>query len=208
MIEYFVKYHEKFLDALLEHVEIVLVTLLISLVLASFIMVITLKSKKLNNIIVQLFGAIYSIPSLALFALLIPIMGLGQDTAILVLVVYNQFLLVRNISAGIYGVDESITEVATGMGMNWLQVLLKIQIPLAFPMIMAGIRLAVISTIGIATIAATINAGGLGAILFQGLGSMNTYKIVWGTILCVVIAFVADAGLKKVEKIVNRKVNR
>lgn len=208
MIEYFVKYHEKFLDALLEHVEIVLVTLLISLVLASFIMVITLKSKKLNNIIVQLFGAIYSIPSLALFALLIPIMGLGQDTAILVLVVYNQFLLVRNISAGIYGVDESITEVATGMGMNWLQVLLKIQIPLAFPMIMAGIRLAVISTIGIATIAATINAGGLGAILFQGLGSMNTYKIVWGTILCAVIAFVADAGLKKVEKIVNRKVNR
>lgn len=208
MIEYFVKYHEKFLDALLEHVEIVLVTLLISLVLASFIMVITLKSKKLNNIIVQLFGAIYSIPSLALFALLIPIMGLGQDTAILVLVVYNQFLLVRNISAGIYGVDESITEAATGMGMNWLQVLLKIQIPLAFPMIMAGIRLAVISTIGIATIAATINAGGLGAILFQGLGSMNTYKIVWGTILCAVIAFVADAGLKKVEKIVNRKVNR
>lgn len=208
MIEYFVKYHEKFLDALLEHVEIVLVTLLISLVLASFIMVITLKSKKLNNIIVQLFGAIYSIPSLALFALLIPIMGLGQDTAILVLVVYNQFLLVRNISAGIYGVDESITEAATGMGMTWLQVLLKIQIPLAFPMIMAGIRLAVISTIGIATIAATINAGGLGAILFQGLGSMNTYKIVWGTILCAVIAFVADAGLKKVEKIVNRKVNR
>lgn len=208
MIEYFVKYHEKFLDALLEHVEIVLVTLLISLVLASFIMVITLKSKKLNNIIVQLFGAIYSIPSLALFALLIPIMGLGQDTAILVLVVYNQFLLVRNISAGIYGVDESITEAATGMGMNWLQVLLKIQIPLAFPMIMAGIRLAVISTIGIATIAATINAGGLGAILFQGLGSMNTYKIVWGTILCAVIAFVADAGLKKIEKIVNRKVNR
>ena len=205
MIEYFVKYHEKFLDALLEHVEIVLVTLLISLVLASFIMVITLKSKKLNNIIVQLFGAIYSIPSLALFALLIPIMGLGQDTAILVLVVYNQFLLVRNISAGIYGVDESITEAATGMGMNWLQILLKIQIPLAFPMIMAGIRLAVISTIGIATIAATINAGGLGAILFQGLGSMNTYKIVWGTILCAVIAFVADAGLKKVE---NRKVNR
>ena len=208
MIEYFVKYHEKFLDALLEHVEIVLVTLLISLVLASFIMVITLKSKKLNNRIVQLFGAIYSIPSLALFALLIPIMGLGQDTAILVLVVYNQFLLVRNISAGIYGVDESITEAATGMGMNWLQVLLKIQIPLAFPMIMAGIRLAVISTIGIATIAATINAGGLGAILFQGLGSMNTYKIVWGTILCAVIAFVADTGLKKVEKIVNRKVNR
>lgn len=208
MIEHFVKYHEKFLDALLEHVEIVLVTLLISLVLASFIMVITLKSKKLNNIIVQLFGAIYSIPSLALFALLIPIMGLGQDTAILVLVVYNQFLLVRNISAGIYGVDESITEAATGMGMNWLQVLFKIQIPLAFPMIMAGIRLAVISTIGIATIAATINAGGLGAILFQGLGSMNTYKIVWGTILCAVIAFVADAGLKKVEKIVNRKVNR
>lgn len=206
MINYFAKHYEKFLDAFVEHIEIVLVTMLISVVLASIITILTLKSKKANNIIIQLFGAIYSIPSLALFALLIPVLGLGRTTAILVLVVYNQFLLVRNIATGIYGVDSSIVEAAAGMGMNWRQILYKIQIPLAFPMIIAGIRLAVISTIGIATIAATINAGGLGAILFQGLQSMNSYKIIWGTILCAVIAFAADTGLKKLEKIINRKV--
>lgn len=206
MIDYFLRYHDKFLDALLEHVEIVVVTLLISIVLASAIMILTLHSRKINNIIIQLFGAIYSIPSLALFAILIPIMGLGKTTAIVVLVVYNQFLLIRNFAAGIYGVDSNITEAAVGMGMNWWQLLYKVQIPLAFPMIMVGIRLSVISTIGIATIAATINAGGLGTLLFQGLQSMNTYKIIWGTILCAVIAFVADIGLKKIEKIVNGKV--
>lgn len=206
MIDYFLRYYDKFLDAFLEHVEIVVITLAISILLASLIMILTLRAKKLNNIIIQLFGAIYSIPSLALFAILIPIMGLGKMTAIFVLVLYNQFLLIRNFATGIYGVDDSITEAAIGMGMNWWQLLYKIQIPLAFPLIMAGIRLSVISTIGIATIAATINAGGLGTLLFQGLQSMNTYKIVWGTILCAVIAFIADAGLKKIEKIVNRKV--
>lgn len=206
MIDYFLRYYDKFLDAFLEHIEIVVITLIISILLASFIMILTLRTKKINNIIIQLFGAIYSIPSLALFAILIPVMGLGKMTAIFVLVIYNQFLLIRNFATGIYGVDDSITEAAIGMGMNWWQLLYKIQIPLAFPLIMAGIRLSVISTIGIATIAATISAGGLGTLLFQGLQSMNTYKIVWGTILCAVIAFVADAGLKKIEKIVNRKV--
>lgn len=206
MIEYFLTYHDKFLEAFVEHIEIVLITLIISIALASLLMILTLKSKKINNIIIQLFGAVYSIPSLALFAILIPILGLGKTTAILVLVLYNQFLLLRNFAAGIYGVDESITEAAIGMGMNWWQLLCKIQIPLAFPLIMAGIRLSVISTIGIATIAATINAGGLGALLFQGLQSMNTYKIIWGTILCAVIAFAADFGLKKIESTIDRKV--
>lgn len=208
MIDYFLTYKEKFLNAFVEHVQIVVITLLISIALAAVITVLIMNSKKVTNVVLQLFGAIYSIPSLAIFALLIPVLGLGRTTAISVLVVYNQFLLVRNITAGLDGVDKTLIEAAVGMGMNRWQVLYKVQIPLAFPMIMAGIRLAVISTIGIATIAATINAGGLGSLLFEGLRTMNQYKIIWGTILCTLIAFLADTGLKWLEKIVQKKVGR
>ena len=199
MVEYFIRYHDKFINAFIEHVEIVLITLFISLILASVLSLILLKLKKISNIVLQLLGAIYSIPSLALFALLIPITGLGRLSAVIVLVIYNQFLLVRNILTGINEVDGNIVEAAIGMGMNNWQVLLKIQLPLALPLIMAGIRLSVISTIGIATIAASINAGGLGTVLFDGLRTMKNYKIIWGTILCTIIAFVSDQLLKKLE---------
>lgn len=199
MVEYFIRYHDKFINAFIEHVEIVLITLFISLILASVLSLILLKLKKISNIVLQLLGAIYSIPSLALFALLIPITGLGRLSAVIVLVIYNQFLLVRNILTGINEVDGNIVEAAIGMGMNNWQVLLKIQLPLALPLIMAGIRLSVISTIGIATIAASINAGGLGTVLFDGLRTMNNYKIIWGTILCTIITFVSDQLLKKLE---------
>lgn len=206
MIAYFIKYSDKFYNAFWEHIQIVVMTLLISIIFASIITILILPHKKVTNIVIQLFGAVYSIPSLAIFALLIPVLGLGRSTAISVLVVYNQFLLIRNITAGINGVDASLIEAAVGMGMDRWQILYKIQIPLAFPLIMAGIRLAVISTIGIATIAATINAGGLGSILFEGLRTVNVYKIIWGTILCALIAFIADIGLKTLEKLAVKKV--
>ena len=94
------------------------------------------------------------------------------------------------------------------MGMSPMQVLLRVELPLAFPVIMAGIRLAAISTIGIATIAATINAGGLGTILFSGLRTMNVYKIVDGTVLCAAVALVADAALKGIEHLVTKRMSR
>jgi osmoprotectant transport system permease protein len=200
MIEYLFKYHGKLLTAFLEHLQIVGITLLISIVLAGIVTILIMKSKLLTNLVIQIFGVVYSIPSLALFAMLIPIMGIGKNTAIFVLVIYNQFLLLRNIIAGLDGVDKNIIEAAYGMGMNEWQLLIKIKLPLALPVIIAGIHLAVISTIGIATIAATINAGGIGTILFDGLRTMNTVKIIWGTILSAVLALAADLLLRGVEK--------
>lgn len=118
MIDYFLTYYEKFLNAFVEHIQIVVITLLISIALAAVITVLIMNSKKVTNTVLQLFGAVYSIPSLAIFALLIPVLGLGRMTAISVLVVYNQFLLVRNITAGLDGVDKTLIEAAIGMGMN------------------------------------------------------------------------------------------
>lgn len=200
MIDYFAKHSDILMPAFLEHLQIVFVTLIISIVLAAVISYMLLKSEKATNITVNIFSQIYSIPSLALFALLIPLLGLGNKTAIPVLVLYNQYLLIRNIMTGMQQVDKSLLEAGTGMGMNKWQLVTKVQVPLAMPSILAGIRLAIISTTGIATIAATINAGGLGKILLSGLRTMNTYKIAWGTILSVIIALAADMLLKLLEK--------
>ncbi|MDF3003318.1 MAG: glycine/betaine transporter permease [Bacillota bacterium] len=206
MLEYFGRYAPKLMNALIEHLQIVGITLLISVILAFLLTVLVIKSERLSNWITQLFSVIYSIPSLALFAMLIPVMGIGRNTAILVLVLYNQFLLLRNNIAGLRSVDPSVTEAAMGMGMSEIQILYKIKLPLALPVIMTGVHLAVLSTIGIATIAATINAGGLGTILFDGLRTMNTYKIIWGTIFCAGIAWAADLILRVIELILYKKV--
>ncbi|HEY9574624.1 MAG TPA: ABC transporter permease [Lachnospiraceae bacterium] len=200
MIEYLVKHSDMFLEAFLEHLWIVLVTLLISVLAAGLISFVLLQSKRAADWVLGAFSAIYSIPSLALFSLLIPFMGLGNATAILVLCIYNQYLLIRNIITGMHLVDKNMIEAAVGMGMTRGQVVMKVQIPLALPAIVAGIRLAIISTTGIATIAATINAGGLGSLLFSGLRTMNIYKILWATVLCVLITFLSDVILKRVEK--------
>ena len=188
-----------YLTAFLEHVKLVLITLILSFLLAMLISFLLTKAPKIQSAVESVFSAIYSIPSLALFALMIPITGLGDDTAIFVLVIYNQYLLIRNILAGINGIDHSVIESGVGMGMNQKELFLKVIIPLAAPSIIAGIRLAVVSTIGIATIAASINAGGLGTILFSGMRTMNGTKICIGTILCMIIAFIADTGIRWIE---------
>lgn len=194
--------------ALGEHLVIVGVVLAWSLLVAALITLAVRRSRRVEGAVLQVLGALYSVPSLALFSLLIPFTGLGLTSATIVMVAYNQFLLVRNAVEGLNGVDPGAVEAATGMGMSPAQVLLRVELPLAFPVIMAGIRLATISTIGIATIAATINAGGLGAILFSGLRTMNVYKIAGGTVLCAAVALVADAALRGIEILFSKRMAR
>lgn len=196
----------EYLEAFEQHLMLVIISLAISFVLAIAISYILLKLPRAQRIVENLFGAIYSVPSLALFALMIPVTGLGDETAIIALVIYNQYLLIRNILAGINGIDKSILEAGTGMGMSQGQIFSKVILPLAAPSIIAGVRLAVVSTTGIATIAASINAGGLGTVLFSGMRTMDSQKIFIGTLLCIVIAFVADIGIKFIENKIDWRV--
>lgn len=196
----------EYLEAFEQHLMLVIISLVISFVLAIAISYILLKLPRAQRIVENLFGAIYSVPSLALFALMIPVTGLGDETAIIALVIYNQYLLIRNILAGINGIDKSILEAGTGMGMSQGQIFSKVILPLAAPSIIAGVRLAVVSTTGIATIAASINAGGLGIVLFSGMRTMDSQKIFIGTLLCIVIAFVADIGIKCIENKIDWRV--
>ena len=204
-LDYWASHVDDFGEALLEHFALVGMVLLWSLALAAVLTLAVMRSRRAEHISVQLLSAVYSIPSLALFSLLIPVTGLGTTTAVLVMVAYNQYLLLRNVLEGLDGIDPDIVEAAVGMGMSPWQVLYRVKLPLAAPMILAGIRLAAISTIGIATIAATINAGGLGTILFSGLRTMNQYKIEGGTLLCALVAVVADRLLKLVERVIVKR---
>lgn len=200
MVTYLVKYYDKLLNALAEHIMIVLITLVLSVVLASVLTILAMYFQWISKILIGFFSMIYSIPSLALFAILIPVTGLGRNTAVIVLVMYNQYLLLRNFIDGLNQVDGSVIEAATGMGMSRMQILVKVRIPLSLRPLFTGIHLAVVSTIGIATIAATINAGGLGSILLDGLRTLNVNKILWGSILSAGLAIVVNAGLSRLEK--------
>lgn len=199
MIEYFKKHPEKITGPFMQHITLVLITLVISVAVASLLTVAAMRSEKVSKLLNNILAVVYSIPSLALFALLIPVTGLGRTTAVIVLTMYNQYLLLRNFTAGLREADPAACEAAKGIGMTDMQILYKIRLPLARKAVFAGIRLAVVSTIGIGTIAAAINAGGLGVLLLEGLRTMNTAKILWGSILSAGLAIIINRILKLVE---------
>jgi osmoprotectant transport system permease protein len=145
-------------------------------------------------------GTIYTIPSMALLGVLVLVEGLGFWTAVTALAAYAQMILVRNIAAGISGVDRSIVEAAVGSGMSSWQVLWRVERPLAMPVVIAGVRIATVSIIGIASVAAWVGAGGLGALIFAGIDQDNYAKAVTGAVTAMVLALVADALLRFAER--------
>ncbi|MBR3278427.1 MAG: ABC transporter permease subunit, partial [Lachnospiraceae bacterium] len=140
MIEYMRKHPEKVLGALTEHIELVLITLVISLAIACLLTLLAMRSERVSDALNNLFSVLYSVPSLALFALLIPVTGLGRTTAVIVLTLYNQYILLRSFTAGLRDVDPAVCEAAKGIGMTDMQILTKIRVPLARRAIFAGIR--------------------------------------------------------------------
>ena len=130
----------------------------------------------------------------------------GFVTAVLVLVIYNQFILIQSFTDGFTSVDAGVLEAAVGMGMTKGQIFRKVRLPLALDTMIAGIHISIISTIGIATIASTVGAGGLGTILFDGMRTQNVVKIVWGTFLSVVMVLGVNGILKLIEKRLKKKL--
>ena len=130
----------------------------------------------------------------------------GFVTAVLVLVIYNQFILIQSFTDGFTSVDAGVLEAAAGMGMTKGQIFRKVRLPLALDTMIAGVHISIISTIGIATIASTVGAGGLGTILFDGMRTQNVVKIVWGTFLSVVMVLGVNGILKLIEKRLKKKL--
>ncbi|CUH95975.1 putative membrane protein [Propionispora sp. 2/2-37] len=197
---YFMKYHQQILVLLGEHLLLVTVSVVLSLLIAIPTGFCIARSKWLSTAALSLFGALYSIPSLALFSFLIPVFGLGKTTAVFVLIVYNQYILVRNTLAGFQAVDPAIIEAGRAMGLDTRRLFFTIELPLALPIILGGVRIATVSTTGIATIAAVIHAGGLGVLLFDGLRMNYLPKMLWGALLASVLAYLGNQGILALEK--------
>jgi len=138
----------------------------------------------------------------ALLALLVAVLGLGKPTAIVALVVYAQMILIRGVVAGLRGVDPALVDAARGLGFTAREALLRVEFPVALPVVLGGVRVATVSLVALATIAAWINAGGLGVLLFEGLSTNNPDKIVAGALAAAALAIAADLVLRGAERAV------
>ncbi|MBK9166050.1 MAG: ABC transporter permease [Bryobacterales bacterium] len=161
------------------------------------------RSVRTRGIFLGAAGVVQTIPSLALFGFLIPlpfIGGIGKGTAIVALALYALLPVLRNTVTGILGVDPAVRESAVAMGMTQAQLLWQVELPLAARTILAGIRIATVTTIGTATIAAAIGGGGLGVFIFRGLASVDTAQILAGAIPAAAMALLAEGGLTWAER--------
>jgi len=204
LVEFFFSRWRDVLDLTIEHLLLVLVAMAISIVLGLSIGILITRSRLMANIVLSLASIMMTIPSLALFSLLLPILGIGTAPAIVGLVAYTLLPIIRNVYVGITTIEPSIIEAARGMGLTDRKILLRIQIPLAIPAAMVGVRTAVVMGIGIGAIASYIGAGGLGTYIFQGISRSNDNMVLIGAILISLIAILADKYLGKLQ---NRLVN-
>jgi osmoprotectant transport system permease protein len=186
-----------------QHILIVAVSCGLAVVIGVTLGVIGTRHRTLRRISVTSASILQTIPSLALFGFLLPVPligGIGRHTAILSLVLYSLLPILRNTIVGINGVAAPVREAAIAMGMTDKQLLRMVELPLAAPTILAGIRIALVTNIGTAVIAAVIGGGGLGELIFRGIASVNTLEILAGAIPAALLALLADAGMSALER--------
>jgi osmoprotectant transport system permease protein len=182
-------------DYLIQHVQLTVLAVLFGLLLAFPMSLAAIRWPRLYAPILGFTGVLFTIPSLALFILLIPFTGLSISTSLIGLTMYTLLILVRNIVEGLRGVDHDVREAAQAMGYTRARQLLQVELPLALPVIMAGIRIATVTTIGLVTITALIGQGGLGRLFVDGFTLDFSTPIIVGIILSALLAFAADLAL-------------
>lgn len=189
------------LSSLIEHIQISFIALLLAGIIAIPLGIYLTKKEKIAEVIIGITAVFQTIPSLALLGILIPLVGIGKVPAVIALFIYALLPILRNTYTGIKEVDPSLVEAARAMGMNNRRMLTKVEIPLAMPVIMAGIRTAMVLIVGTATLAALIGAGGLGDIILLGIDRNDTYLIFLGAIPAAFLAIAFDFLLKKFERL-------
>ncbi len=193
---------DEILPALIGHIYLSFVSVAIALLISLPIGILVSRYRKAYPPVTFITGLLFSIPSLALFALLVsvPGLGLGSTTVIIALVSYSLLVLIRNVVAGIDSVPEETKDAARGMGLTNRQILFRVELPLALPVIVAGIRIATVTIIGIATIGAYISGGGLGELIFTGISRNFPTRVIVGAVLATLLAVLADLTLLAVER--------
>ena len=202
----FLEKKDELFSGIVEHIQISFIALIIALIIAIPLGIYLSYHKKLANIVIAINGVIQTIPSLAILALLIPIVGIGRKPAIIALILYALLPILHNTYTGITGVDPMYMVTSRALGMNKFQQLSKVQLPLAMPVIMTGVRTAAVLIIGTATLASLVGAGGLGKLILLGLDRNNNYLILLGAIPAALLAILFDFIFKQLEKLSIKKI--
>src|SRR5947209_8823539 len=186
--------------ALRDHVVLTLIAVGVGMVISVPLAIVARRWRWFEAPVLSVTGIMYTIPSVALLALLVPWTGLTRTTAEIALVSYTLLILIRNIVAGLEGVPSDVREAAEGMGYSRTRQLFRVELPLALPVIIAGIRIAVVTTIGLVTVTALIGQGGLGQLILDGLYRDFRTEVVVGSVLCVALATLADLTLVAIQR--------
>jgi osmoprotectant transport system permease protein len=186
--------------ALGQHVTIVLTALVIAFAIALPVGIVAARNARVFAVAITVTGFLYTIPTLAFLALLIPLVGLGRTNAIIAMVAFSLVVLIRNVATGIRGVAPDVIDAARGMGMSARQVLLSVELPLASPVIVAGLRVAAVTVISVTVVAAYVNAGGLGTLIFNGIAGDHAPKIWSGALTACALAIAVDGLLALTER--------
>lgn len=191
---------QEVLTLLVQHIYVSVTAVLLAALVAIPCGILISRVRILGGPLIGLAGTLYTIPSLALFGFLVPFLGIGSAPATVALFIYALLPLLRNTYIGIVEVDKAAVEAALGMGVNRWQLLWRVELPLALPVILAGFRMVVVMTIGLAAIAAFVGGGGLGVLVFRGRALMDTAMIIYATLLIAALAVMADQLCGRLER--------
>src|ERR1700759_1934164 len=197
---------DKLATQTLEHIGLTFISLFLAVLVGLPLGILIARKRKLSGTVLGVAGVLQTIPSIALLGFMIPLLGIGPKPAIVALLLYALLPIIRNTYTGITGVDGAVKEAAAAMGMNKWQVLFKVELPLAMPVILAGIRTATVINVGVATLASYIAAGGLGEFIFGGISLNNTNMILAGAIPAALLAIIFDFLLSGVQKLNLKKL--
>lgn len=185
-----------------QHVLLTVVSVSLGIAFALPLGVLAFRYARARAVVLGVSTALYTIPSLAMFSLLLPVTGLSATTVVVGLVLYSLTILVRNVVAGLQGVPADVVEAATGMGYGPLSLLLRVQLPLALPTLLAGVRVATVSTVALATVGAILGNGGLGNLIYAGLRTQFQAEVLTASVLVVALAVTADLLLVGLQRAV------
>ena len=197
--DYWRDFRPELTEATVEHIWLTVISVLLGLLLAFPLAIIARRFTRLESAIVGSTTVIYTVPSLAMFSLLLPITGITPTSVIIGLALYSLTILIRNILAGLRGVPDEVRESANGLGYGPGRLLARVELPLAMPVIMAGLRVATVSTVALATVGTILDAGGLGDLLYEGVNSQFKAQILAASVLCVVLAIMFDLLLVAIQ---------
>lgn len=206
--QFITEQHEKLLTQIVQHLGLTFLSLFLAIIIGVPLGILIARKRKLSGSVLGIAGILQTIPSIALLGFMIPAFGIGATPAIFALLIYALLPIIRNTYTGIMEVDPAVTEAAKAMGMNRKQLLFKVQLPLAMPVIIAGIRTAAVINVGVATLASFVAAGGLGEFIFGGISLNNTNMILAGAIPAALLAVLLDQAIAVLQKLSYQSVKK